>query len=287
MASLSQSWRPGVVWPDVSLKLHQFYCELRRHFGYEPRWWPGSPWEITLSALLVQQCDWTVAHQGVQRLIKKGYRSISELADAEPAIVHDSIRSISFAPTKSQRLVGFSQRLRQRGFDDMAAYLASDTTDILRTQLLELPGIGHETADAILLFAGESHPTFVVDAYSRRILSRARLSARLDERFWNQPAPLLRQFLLDHLLADITNSDQFDWDTHVPREVAVLRDYHAQLVELGRHHCLKSNPRCHTSGKQGWTDYKFCQHHCNTETCQRCPLIEVCRHGRNQRREVG
>ncbi len=282
MASHSQTWRPGVVWPDVSRKLHQFYSDMRRHFGYEPRWWPGSPWEITLSALLVQQCDWTVAHQGVQRLIENGYNGINELADAELVIVHESIRSISFAPTKSQRLVAFAQLLRQRGFDDVAEYLASDTTDDLRTQLLESPGIGHETADAILLFAGESHSTFVIDAYTRRILSRARLSARLDERFWKQPAPLLRQFLLEHLLAGSAEYDQFEWHTHVPRDVAVLRDYHAQLVELGRHHCLKSKPRCHTSGKSGWSNYEFCRNHCTAETCAACPLGEVCQQGRRR-----
>jgi endonuclease-3 related protein len=267
---------PGTVSPDVTQKLRVLYGALRAHFGYVPRWWPGTPWEITLSAILVQQCDWTVAHRGTQRLIEAGFTGPRELAQARPADVQEGIRSIAFAPTKAGRLIDIARHLQRGKFSTVEQYLGSADTDALRHDLLSLHGIGDETADAILLYAGASHSTFVVDAYTRRILSRVGLSHRLDDRFWKGPARRLRQFLREHVLADLTLYSDFKFDGTTPREVALLRDYHAQLVELGRHHCLKSRPRCHSTGKHGWTDYEFCREHCLSRGCGKCPLSGVC-----------
>lgn len=278
MPSRQQDWRPGVIWPDVCVRLRDFYAALRGHFGYQPRWWPGTPWEMTLSAILVQQCDWTVAHRGLRQLVAAGIDDIASLTAARAGDVQDCIRSIAFAPTKAGRLIAFAQHLRTRGFDRVEAYLSSAETDVLRNDLLSLAGIGHETADAILLFAGDSHATFVIDAYTRRILVRTRLHASLDDAFWKRPAPVLRAFLQQHLLASLDQYDAFEWDESVPREVAVMRDYHAQLVELGRHHCLKSKPRCHATGKHGWAGYDFCRDHCLAANCTACPLSEMCRY---------
>lgn len=276
MPSLRGGKQLGRSFPDVTKKLHSLYTSLRAHFGYQPLWWPGTPWEIALSALLVQQCDWTVAHRGLQYLIEAGIGGIRELARASSDDVQDCIRSISFAPTKAGRLIAFAGHLDAKGFASIEQYLASAATGELRNDLLSLRGVGHETADAILLFAGTSHATFVIDAYTRRILSRVKLDASLDEGYWKRRSPELRQFLQEHLLADLSLYDDFEWYPDVPREVALLRDYHALLVELGRHHCLKSRPRCHVTGKHGWTDYEFCRRHCLATVCEACPLSDSC-----------
>ncbi len=282
MKSPRREWTPGLIWPEVTLRLHELYAALRRHFGYQPRWWPGTPWEIALSAMLVQQCDWTVANRGTQRLIDAGISGIRELARASPTDVQECIRSISFAPTKAGRLIDFAKHLKSRGCNTIEDYLGSADTGVLRNDLLSLRGIGDETADAILLFGGTSHSTFIVDAYTRRILSRVRLDGALNEAFWKGPAPRLRQFLREHLLANPSHYDKFEWSGGVSREVALMRDYHAQLVELGRHHCLKSRPRCHAVGKHGWTNYDFCREHCLTGVCTACPLSATCAYASEQ-----
>jgi endonuclease-3 related protein len=281
MPSPRRQWKPGQIWSDVTLHLHELYAELRRHFGYQPQWWPGTPWEIALSALLVQQCDWTVANRVTQRLIETGINNLYELAKASPADVQECIRSISFAPTKAGRLIDFAKHLQSRGCNSIEEYLGSAHTDVLRKDLLSLRGIGDETADAILLFAGTTHSTFIIDAYTRRILSRVKLHAALDDAFWKRPASKLRQFLQEHLLANPSLYDEFEWSDTVSREVALLRDYHAQLVELGRHHCLKSRPRCHSVGKHDWTDYDFCREHCLAGVCAACPLSGSCEFARD------
>ena len=88
----------------------------------------------------------------------------------------------------------------------------------------------------------------------------------------------LKQFFEDHLLADLSLYDEFEFALGVPRTVALLRDYHAQLVELGKHHCLRSSPRCRTRGRRGWAGYEFCNAHCNAD-CHTCPLLDFCAAG--------
>ena len=92
--------------------------------------------------------------------------------------------------------------------------------DVLRTDLLTVNGIGPETADSIILYAANK-PTFVVDAYTRRIMARHRL---------------------------VTPTDNYDtvktlFERSLPRRRPLWNDYHAQLVAVGKHFC-KPRPRC-------------------------------------------
>jgi hypothetical protein len=63
--------------------------------------------------------------------------------------------------------------------------------------------------------------------------------------------------------------------------VAILRDFHGQLVELGKHHCLKRNPCCVRRGRNGWKDYAVCESHCGLGVCSACPLRRLCHAGTN------
>src|SRR5207248_3486448 len=133
-------------------------------FGYAPKWWPGSPLEIALTAILVQQCDWSAAWKGVRRLGQQGLLDLRSLAAADPAFVQPCIREVAFAPTKSKRLVRFAQAMVERNHETIEAYLSpSRDAPSLRADLLSLEGIGEETADCILLYASD-HAVFVVDA---------------------------------------------------------------------------------------------------------------------------
>src|SRR5215467_7075843 len=110
--------------PDASRKLFEVYARLRGHFGYHHPWWPGTPLEVALTAVLVQRCDWSAAWAGVRRLRQGGLLSLSALAVAAPEEVRAALRGVAFAPTKARRLVGLARSLVGRGFTELEAYLA-------------------------------------------------------------------------------------------------------------------------------------------------------------------
>lgn len=268
----------GQVIPEVRDALGRTYSLLRGHFGYFETWWPGSPWRITLSAMLVQQCDWTVANQAVSRLEHAGLFELDDLSRASADEVRRLIHPVTFSPTKAGRLVNLARTLRQRGFHTIEEYLDSGSTEGLRVDLLTMKGIGEETADCILLYAGTRHPCFVVDASARRVFSRLQILPGMDENFRKLPYSQLRRFLHDHLLPVPAAVRDTPFASGLPIEVAWMRDYHAQIVELGRHHCLKQRPRCFTAGLPGWKDYDFCLGHCTANGCTTCPASVICGH---------
>ncbi len=263
---------------ETAIRLAEIYRRLRSHFGYTHPWWPGSPFQITLTAVLVQQCDWGVAWEAVLRLETAGVKTVIDLADRRPEQIHEAIRSVTFAPTKSKRLVGIADWVRGAGFETFEAFLSTDRdTFTVRGQVLARRGIGPETADCLLGFASE-HPVFVVDAYTRRIFERLNIVPNVSSDFWQKGRYAdIQEFFETHILGDLTLYDEFDFPPELPRGVAILRDYHALLVELGKHHCLKTGPHCYQTGKPGWQNYAYCLDHCLAELCTTCPLSRLCR----------
>jgi endonuclease-3 related protein len=265
----------------ASRKLFEVYALLRGHFGYQHPWWPGSPLEITLTAILVQQCDWSAAWAGVRRLRDGGLLSLPALASAAAEEVQSRIRGVAFAPTKARRLVGLARCLLGRGIREIETYLAPDRpTADLRRDLLSLDGVGPETADAVLTFASDGHPSFVVDEYTRRAFRRLGVFPELGDDFWDRPYGRLQRFFEGHILSGLALYDGFALAPGVRRDVALFRDFHAQLVELGKHHCLRQNPCCTRQGRNGWKDYAFCRSHCGPGACPACPLSRACHSAR-------
>src|SRR5207245_1625737 len=127
--------------------------------------------------------------------------------------------------------------------------------------------------DCILCFASDRHSAFIADEYARRAFIRLGL---LPERGRPWTYEAARAFIEPHIRTELSLYDEFDFPDDVPREVALFRDFHAQLVELGRHHCLKEKPRCDSRGGKGWANYRFCKSHCKEGECSGCPLREVC-----------
>jgi endonuclease III len=154
-------------------------------------------------------------------------------------------------------------------------------TAALRHDLLSLAGVGPQTADGILTFASDGHPPFVVDEYTRRAFRRLGAFPELAEDSWSQPHGRLQRFFGEHVLAGLSLYGAFVFSPGVRRDVAVFRDFHAQLVELGKHHCLRRNPCCGRRGRNGWKGYPFCESHCGAEECSACPLRPLCRKGTN------
>lgn len=257
-------------------QLFGLYRNLREHFGYASRWWPGTPDEIVLTAVLVQQCNWNVAWEAVTGLRAQGLTSPTQLAAAEESRIAKAIGRVTFAPTKTRRLRQIAGTLVEGRYASFGDLLNSATTDELRPRLLALPGFGRETTDAVLLYAGTRHPVFVVDAYTRRIFERIPLKPGVGLSWAKANYEAVREYVERCVRDCLPQYAELDFADDVPLEVAVLRDLHAQLVELGRHHCHRGNPRCRQTGAGGWPGYDICATHCQAEICTQCPVAGDC-----------
>ena len=189
--------------------------------AYGPQnWWPGETRiEIVVGAVLTQSTNWRNVSIAIGRLREARLLELGALLSAPEAVVKEAIRPSGFYNVKYGRLMPLLHHLGQYGLDH-ARWSAGDLA-ALREELLNLPGIGPETGDAILLYAFD-RPTFVVDAYARRLLSRLGLdwAARCNYS-------RLRAWLMGRL----------------PHGVKIYNEMHALIVQAGKRAC-RPTPRC-------------------------------------------
>ena len=206
--------------------LQELFRKMLDAFGVQG-WWPGeTPFEVALGAILTQNTNWSNVARVIQGLKEAGLLNpgaLKALAEGELARL---IRPAGYFNVKARRLKSFLAFLEE--FQDSMELLAAADLETLRPALLKVKGIGPETADSILLYALDQ-PTFVVDAYTFRILSRHGLLA--------EPCTYedLRQLFMDHL----------------PSEVGLYQEYHALLVRLGKEFC-RPQPRCSACPLEDW-----------------------------------
>ncbi len=206
----------------MSVVLQEVYQRLLEAFGPQ-KWWPGDTcFEIMVGAVLVQNTNW----QNVERAI--GNLRAAELLDplalyAVPEEeLQELIRPAGYYRVKAQRLRSLLQFLVNR-YDGSIEGMFHTPLDKLRRELLSIHGVGPETADSILLYAG-GQPTFVVDAYTYRVFSR---HGWIDlESDYHQ----IQEYFHDHL----------------PADAPMFNEFHALLVCLGKHYCKKGKPLCET-----------------------------------------
>ena len=197
------------------------YQRLLDAFGPQ-HWWPGDggPFEVCVGAILTQSAAWTNVEKALGRLKEAGLLSPQALDRAPQAEVAALVYSSGYFNAKARKLKAFAGRLCQVYGGDIDRLLARPA-DELRTELLGIHGIGEETADDMLLYAAEQ-PSFVVDAYTRRIFSRLGLQPQRDGYGdW-------RALFMESL----------------PRDTALFNEFHALLVALGKDVCLKRAPKC-------------------------------------------
>jgi len=191
--------------------LRGVYRRLFRAFGPQ-HWWPGdTPLEIAVGAILTQNTAWTNVEKAISVLKSRRLLSLGRLAPLSPAELAPLIRSAGFHNIKAARLAAFLKWLKTRG--GFAALTRTPTPD-LRPQLLACHGIGPETADSILLYA-LGRPAFVIDAYTRRIMSRYGLIAG------DEPYEYLRLM----------------FESSLPQRPKLYNEYHALLVRLAKQNC--------------------------------------------------
>lgn len=199
--------------------LFRIYETLNRFFG-NLHWWPGeTPFEVAVGAILTQNTNWLNVEKAIGRLKSEGLLEPGALHALDDDVLADCIRSSGYFRIKTRRLKAFLEVLCRDFGGDLERMLGGDLPDA-RRRLLGIPGIGEETADSILLYAG-GRPTFVVDAYTRRILERhgvADSKASYAE---------IQQLFLRSL----------------PCEAGLYNQYHALIVETGKRYCRKE-PRC-------------------------------------------
>ena len=184
-------------------------------------WWPGeTPFEIALGAILTQNTNWNNTEKAIWNLRREGLLDAKSLYSLPQERLGQLIRPAGYFRIKADRLKNFLSFLSRECTFDMQQ-LAEQEMEILRPKLLQVKGIGPETADSILLYA-LNKPSFVVDAYTHRIFNRHLLVPE------DVDYSSLRNFFMDSLSPD----------------VELFNEYHALLVRVGKSWCRKKSGLC-------------------------------------------
>lgn len=210
---------------DRAPPLRDAYRRLRGHFGHQ-EWWPAeTPFEVCVGAILTQNTAWTNAERAIARLKAAGVLEAHALYALPEAELAERLRPAGTFRVKARRLRAFLCVLVEECGADLAR-LFDGATGAVRARLLAIPGIGPETADCMLLYAG-GHPSFVVDAYTRRIFRR---------HGWCAPDADYDalQRLAATALAETNSADRLD----------LWQDAHAQCVAVAKQFCRGRGPRC-------------------------------------------
>ena len=211
-----------------------------------------TPFEIVAGAILTQNTSWTNVERALTKLREAKLLSIEGIRTLPLADLEQLIRSSGYYRQKADRLKGFVAFLDQRYAGSLEKMFATPT-DALRAELLSLKGVGHETADAILLYAG-NHEMFVVDAYARRVLMRHGAitdSAKYDEVRMLVEAALRKYSNLKPIRPKNTPPQKIL--VHQPSLMSRARrsdlsqlynEMHGLLVQVGKYYCWKAAPNC-------------------------------------------
>ena len=208
-------------------ELLQVYKRLYHHYG-DLHWWPGdTPLEISVGAILTQNTAWTNVEKAIARLKENRSLSVNALTRLSHRRLASLIKAAGYFNVKSRRLKNFISFLQNR-YGGSLKKMFHRETNRLREELLSVNGTGPETADSILLYAGEK-PIFVIDAYTKRIFSRHGVMA------YDKSYDEFQQLFMKSL----------------PADVALYNQYHAMLVNIGKDFC-RSRPRCDSCPLNGW-----------------------------------
>ncbi len=198
--------------------LRRYYRRLWAHFGPQ-HWWPGDTrFEVILGALLTQNTSWRNVEKALGNLRRRRLLSPRKLGCLPAVRLSQLLRPSGFYRQKTRTLRSFLRYLEKHCAGSLNS-LFRQPTPSLRAELLSLPGVGPETADSILLYAGQ-RPVFVIDGYTRRVLDRHGL------------APAAAGYAeLQHL-----------FQHSLPRDPALYNEYHALLVAVGKTYCHRQQP---------------------------------------------
>ncbi len=201
--------------------LETIYHRLFAAFGPQ-HWWPGdSPLEIATGAILTQNTNWSNVEKAIATLKRERALSAIKLHHMPASHLAGLIRPAGYFNIKAKRLKNFIDLLHEEYRGSMKK-MGEDSLAHVRERLLSVNGIGPETADSIILYALEK-PVFVIDAYTKRILSRHTIlhhdaSYEIYQKLFHQK---------------------------LRKDVSLFNEYHALMVRLAKDYC---RPKPHCSG---------------------------------------
>lgn len=196
---------------------------FHRLYGWmgDRHWWPAeTPFEVMVGAVLTQNVSWRNVEKAIANLRRAGLLEPAALHRAAEEELYPLVRPAGYYRAKSRKLKALCAFLFERYGGSLEA-LFSRPLQNLRPELLSVYGVGPETADAMLCYAGNL-PIMVMDAYTRRVF-----------------------FRLGLVPEDISYSDlQAFFMSRLPQDTALFNQYHALIDGLANRLCLKQNPLC-------------------------------------------
>jgi len=204
---------------SVGKALLNIYRRLLANYGPQ-HWWPAEePFEVIVGAILTQSAAWGNVEKAINNLRAAKVLSPKALRQLSTPRLAKLVHPCGYYNTKALKLKSFAYWLGNHHGDDLGRLFASDIDELL-AQLININGIGQETADSIILYAADK-PIFVVDAYTRRIISRIGLAP--DKNSYADYQALFME--------------------NLPPDAALFNEYHALLVCLGKKVC-RPKPLC-------------------------------------------
>jgi len=199
--------------------LSEFYTRMEARYG-PTGWWPGdTPFEIAVGAVLTQNTAWSNVEKAIDNLKREKLLSAHAIVECPLDRLETALTPSGYFRVKARRLRSFCEYLLARYGGSMRR-MQRRPLESLRPELLDVHGIGPETADDILLYAcGKA--VFVVDAYTRRIFSRHGIVKP------NIDYEDLRRF----------------FEMNVEPDLHLYSEYHALIVYVGKDYCRRV-PRC-------------------------------------------
>jgi endonuclease-3 related protein len=240
--------------------IRAYYRTLFSAWGRQ-HWWPAqSRFEMIVGAYLTQNSSWTNVEKALGNLRKARLLTIRGIRRTPLPELERLIRPTGYFRQKAQRLKTFVSFLDASHGGSLARMFTRPTAE-LRDELLALNGIGPETADSILLYAG-NHPVFVVDTYTKRILERHQIAASAVG--YEEIRQMFEQALFKQVVSGTPPPKQsldeasgamagLPGPSHRPSRmstvergdlVQVFNEMHGLIVGVGKTYCLKSQPRC-------------------------------------------
>src|SRR5579864_44852 len=224
------------------------YSTLFQAWGRE-HWWPAqSRFEVIVGAFLTQNTSWSNVEIAMRQLRAARVLTVKGIREIPQRQLEKLIRSSGYFRQKAARLKTFVNFL-DKNYDGSLTKMLAQPTSQLREQLLALNGVGPETADSILLYAGQ-HPVFVIDAYTRRIAARHDIGS---EKAGYEELRAVFERALTSATTFTGSAGSQGMASHSPSRMSlasrsplaqVFNEMHGLIVSVGKQYCLKSNPRC-------------------------------------------
>jgi endonuclease-3 related protein len=229
-------------------EIPQYYTALLARYGPQ-NWWPArSRFEVIVGAYLTQNTNWSNVEKAMANLRRARLLNVSAMRNAPFAKLETLVRPSGYFRQKARKLKTFIAFLDHQYSGSLTRMFAQPTAK-LRAELLELNGVGPETADSILLYAG-NHPVFVVDAYTRRVLLRHGIIGK--KTTYEEIRTMVEHAISSSEVESLVVKNAASDPRHpVSRMSSAARselaqhynELHALIVRVGNHNC-RARPRC-------------------------------------------